>query len=129
MVLAPPHGAGEAQAGKLAPPKEIQRAVKQGEVPDLLFFERRHSLKVGDKGEERFNVSSKPPACGKPALVFDHARIVYKRKRFGEAKIVKSPRAGCVRCTPLVVRWYHEPTGYLEYQVHIYRRKITGKCP
>jgi len=129
LVLTVAHGAGVGQPGELVPSRPIEQPVNPGTSRGLLYFERKHSLSVGDKGEERFNVSIKPPICGATALVFDHARIVYKRQRFGEAKIVRSPPAGCINCPPLVVRWYHEPTGYLDYQVHVYRRLIIGKCP
>ncbi len=128
LILTPAYGEAGVRGGELVPPKEIKRWVRPGTVPGLLYFERKHSLSVGDKGEERFDVSTTPPRCGATALVFDHARIVYKRKRFGEARIMQQPRAGCTRCSPLFVRWYHEPTGYLEYQVHVYRRRIEGKC-
>lgn len=129
LALTPVHGAGVGQSGGLVPPQSVDRPVSPGTETDLLYFERKHSLSVGDKGEERFNVGIKPPACGEMALAFDHARIVYKRQRFGEAKIVSSPLTGCINCQSLVVRWYHEPTGYLEYQVHVYRQRIVGKCP
>jgi len=97
-------------------------------VKDLIYFERSHSLSVGDKGEETFDVSSPSPACGTTGLAFDHARVIYRRQRFGEAIIVSTPAAGCTHCQPLVVRWFHEPTGYLSYQLHIYRRTIAGNC-
>ncbi len=119
--------AGKA-VGELVPAKTIDRPVTPGMARGLLYFEREHRLSVGDKGEDFFDVSSPQPACGATALVFDHARIIYKNRRFGKAEIVKKPRAGCLRCSPLVVRWYHEPTGYLEYQLHVYRRRISGQC-
>jgi len=122
------HGADAGRMGELVPSRPFEHPVHPGNAAGLLYFERKHSLSVGDKGEERFDVSTKPPACGATALVFDHARVVYKRKRFGEAKIISSPAAGCINCSPLVIRWYHEPTGYLDYQVHVYRRRISGKC-
>ncbi len=123
------YGTGVGSPSELVPSRSIDRPVSPGIAKNLLYFERKHSLSVGDKGEEHFNVSIKPPVCGGTALAFDHARIVYKRQRFGEAKIVSSPPVGCINCLPLVVRWYHEPTGYLDYQVHVYRRRIIGKCP
>ncbi len=92
------------------------------------FVERHHDLAVGDKGEERFEVGAPAPACGKRAALFDHARIVYVERRFGEARIVASPPPGCSTCPPLTVRWYHEPTGRLTYQLHVYRRLVEGAC-
>lgn len=116
------------QIGALVPPQPVNRPVSSGMARDLLYFEETHALSVGDKGEDRFDISTRAPACGATALVFDHAKIVYKRQRFGEAKIVNRPPVGCLRCPPLLVRWYHEPTGHLDYQVHVYRRRIKGDC-
>jgi len=129
LMISPTQSAGIDRTGALVPPQPVDRPVSPGMVRDLLYFERTHSLSVGDKGEDRFDVGVTPPACGVTALVFDHARIVYKQRRFGEAKVISKPPSGCILCSPLVVRWYHEPTGYLEYQVHVYRRRITGDCP
>ena len=103
-----------------APPELIESAE---------FVERTHSLAVGDKGEEILDMSAPPPECATPAPLFDRARIVYADRRFGEAQIVELPPAGCTKCPPLVVRWYHEPTGRLTYQVHIYKRIVEGICP
>lgn len=129
LMLISTQGMSAGQVGELVPPHPVNRPVSPGLVPDLLYFEKTHSLNVGDKGEDRFDISTKMPACGATALVFDYAQIVYKRQRFGEAKIINRPPAGCLRCPPLVVRWYHEPTGHLDYQVHVYRRRIEGNCP
>jgi hypothetical protein len=70
-----------------------------------------------------------PPSCGQQALVFEQARIVYSQQRFAQAQVVHSPVAGCINCTPLKVRWYNEPTGKLTYQLHVYRRHVSGICP
>ena len=115
---------------KIVPQRKLNRPVKAGSVPDLLMFEHRSNLSVGDKGEERYDVSSPAPACGQTGYVFDSANLVIGRDtRFGEAKIVGMPKAGCQRCQPIRVRWYHEPTGKLHYQVHVYRRLVEGICP
>ena len=115
---------------KIVPPRKPNSIVKTGSIPDLLLFEHRSNLSVGDKGEERYDVSSPVPACGDTGYVFDSANLVIGRNtRFGEAKIVSMPKEGCQRCQAIRVRWYHEPTGKLHYQVHVYRRLIEGICP
>ena len=93
------------------------------------FVEYTSDLAVGDKGMDLVDLSAPPPGCGSSALLFDHARIVYTDRRFGEAQIVAAPPAGCVKCTPLSIRWYHEPTGRLSFQLHIYKRIVEGVCP
>jgi len=54
---------------------------------------------------------------------------VFERQRFAQATIVTAPAAGCSTCAPLRVRWYQEPTGHLELQVHVYHRRVEGICP
>jgi hypothetical protein len=112
----------------IEPEREQRRPVPPGAQPDLVLLEHQSDLAVGDKGERAFDVSSPPLACNQSGGVFDHAELVYGKRRFGEAQIVASPPAGCVRCPPLKVRWYHEPTGYLHFQVHVYRRWVEGVC-
>jgi len=115
---------------QVVPAKKIKRIVKPNSVPDLLLFEHHSKLSVGDKGEERYDVSQAAPACGQKGYVFDSADLIQGRDtRFGEAKFVGLPKVGCSRCQPIRVRWYHEPTGKLHFQVHVYRREIEGICP
>lgn len=116
------------RADRLVPARVHQQPVTPATAGDLLYYESRHALSVGDKGEEAFDLSTSPPGCDEEALVFHEARIVYERRRFGEAAIVQSPPSGCVRCSPLIVRWYHEPTGFVDFQVHIYRKRVIGSC-
>lgn len=84
------------------------------------YFERRSALKVGAKGEDGIDVSA-AGRCGR----FHHAELVWLERRFADAQFVQIPEQACVQCDPLVVRWYHEPTGKLHFQVRVYR---TG-CP
>lgn len=112
----------------LVPQKNYQGPVTKATAPDLLFYESTHNLELGDKGNEAFDLSVARPQCGEEALVFHSAKLIYKRKRFGEARIVRTPPSGCFNCTPLVVDWYHEPTGYVDFQVHIYRKRVSGQC-
>lgn len=116
-------------SSNIVPPQIVQQPVTPATAGDLLYYESAHDLDIGDKGEESFDLSVKAPACGEQALVFHQARVVYKRKRFGEARIAQSPTSGCTRCSPLVVRWYHEPTGHVDFQVHVYRKRVEGSCP
>ncbi len=113
---------------RIVPSADLQHPV-QPPPPDLLSFNKRSDRKVGAKGDERIDVSTQSPACGQEALLFDHARIVFGKRRFGDAQFVATPKPGCTRCDPLLVRWYHEPTGYLDFQVHVYRRRVEGICP
>jgi len=69
-----------------------------------------------------------PPSCDVPGLAFDSAEIVYLSRRFGEAQIVATPEAGCVRCGPIIVRRYHEPTGELHYRLRVHRHPVAGGC-
>jgi hypothetical protein len=91
------------------------------------LFEHASELKVGDRGEEQFPIGVAAPKCGETAWMFDRAELRHVRRRFGEAQIV-SPPPPCIDCPPLRVRWYHEPTGYVHFQVLIYRRAIQGVC-
>lgn len=87
-------------------------------VPDRRdpYFEYRSSLKVGAKGEESIDVSGSR-GCG----TFHHAELVWLERRFADAQFVQVPERRCVECAPLIVRWYHEPTGRAHFQVRVYR--------
>ena len=112
----------------ILPKRKLTRPVPTGSVQDLLMFEKKSNLAVGDKGEESYSVNSQLPACGAKGTIFDHAELVTGKSRFGEAKIISSPNTACTNCSPVKVRWYHEPTGNLHYQVHVYRREVSGIC-
>jgi len=109
------------------PAKDMRDAVR-GDAMGLRVFEVASSLKVGDSGEENFDVSQPEPTCRQASLVFDQARLVFVRQRFAEAAIVAAPPAGCSACALLRVRWYHEPTGHIDLQVHVYQRRVEGIC-
>jgi hypothetical protein len=112
---------------RVVPATELTQP-RQPPPSDLLTLSKRSDLKVGASGEEQLDVSSAPPACGKEAMLFDHARVVFAKRRFGDAQIVTLPKPGCTQCDPLSVRWYHEPTGHIDFQVHVYRRRVAGIC-
>ncbi len=112
----------------VVPVQELRRPVRPGRHKDLRIYEFNHNVTIGGKGEDRIDASSPPPACGATSSVFDHARVVYAKRRFGEAQIASLPEPGCTRCAPLKIRWYHEPTGRVRYQVHIYQRVVSGVC-
>ena len=113
----------------VVPTDIVDQPVNEATAGALLYFERDHRLSVGDKGEEHFDLSVDKPDCGEEALVFHDAQLVYKARRFGEAKIIERPQPGCFDCSPLTVRWYHEPTGFVSYQVHVYRKRVVDECP
>ena len=91
------------------------------------YFERASNEKVGAKGDDVIDVT-RDPCAGEP-LAFDHAELEVLDSRFGDAQFAALPAAGCFDCEPLVVRWYHEPTGRLHYQVHVFRRRAEPQCP
>jgi hypothetical protein len=115
-------------ARKIRPEREYRRSVPANLSSDFVLFDHQSDLAVGDKGERSFDVSSPALTCNQASEVFDHAQLIFGKRRFGEAQLVASPPAGCVRCSPLKVRWYHEPTGRLHFQVHVYRRVVEGIC-
>jgi hypothetical protein len=85
------------------------------------YFERKSALKVGAKGEDTIDVS----AAG--ACAFHHAELVWLDRRFADAQFVQIPEQACTRCDPLIVRWYHEPTGKLHFQVRVYRTRCAAR--
>jgi hypothetical protein len=91
-------------------------------------IERASDLKVGNRDEEHIDVSAPAPACGQRAWLFERAQLMHVRQRFGEAQITSQPNSGCSACAPLTVRWYHEPTGHLQFRVTITRREVAGLC-
>lgn len=91
-------------------------------------FEHTSLDKMGATGLQQYDISVASPSCDRPAAVFDHARVVVVRQRFGAAQVIATPPRGCARCDPIQVRWYHEPTGYLVFQLHVYRRWIEEPC-
>jgi len=95
--------------------------------PQTPYFALESSVSVGNKGEESLDVSV-ASRCGDPALLFDHAELVVKRNRFGDVQFVGLPQPGCVDCAPITLRWFHEPTGYLSFEVKVYRRLEVVPC-
>lgn len=89
---------------------------------------KTHSLSVGDKGEDLFDLPGTRLACGQQTSAFNHAEVKVRKSRFAEARIVKRPPAGCTECSPIVVRWYNEPTGSLSYELLVFSRKVEGIC-
>lgn len=84
------------------------------------------NLIVGNKGEESIEVSQ-TSGCGKQWL-FSSAELVINRNRFGGAQFVSLPPPGCRTCDPVRVRWFHEPTGYLDFSIEIRRRQVHILC-
>jgi hypothetical protein len=98
------------------PPKDFEHAVSTA-MDGFQTYDLASSRSVGARGEQSIDVSAEAPLCGEAGLLFDHARIAFRQRRFGDAQIVAMPAAGCSACAPLLVRWYHEPTGRIDYQV------------
>ena len=68
------------------------------------------------------------PNCGRQLWAFDHAELLVGTVRYGGAFIRSAPTAGCTRCAPLIVDWYHEPAGQLSFSVNVFRRQIFLPC-
>ncbi|HMT92999.1 hypothetical protein [uncultured Thiothrix sp.] len=87
--------------------------------------EYQHAEEAGGKGSDVIKLTA-PKACA----VFDDARIVYTKRRYGQANIVSKPASGCNpaggQCK-LEVKWEHEPAGRLNYQVEI-NWKLQSSC-
>jgi hypothetical protein len=105
-------------------PEELRRI----DPTSAVLFEHASDLKVGNQGDVQHAVGVPTPVCGRRVWIFDHAELRHLRQRFGEAQIVSQPRRPCVECEPIRVRWYHEPTGNVHFQVRIFRRAVEGVC-
>ncbi|MEZ5739809.1 MAG: hypothetical protein R3E68_10360 [Burkholderiaceae bacterium] len=84
--------------------------------------------KVGDKGELSVPIPAVTLQCAKSTRVFGGASIRYRKRRFAEAQIVSAPQPSCTTCKPVVIRWYHEPTGELDIEVIARWRIVEGVC-
>ncbi len=89
---------------------------------------RQHMLRVGDKGEDVFKIPGGKLSCNKPTEIFNRSELRILERRFADASIIKRPSPGCEQCSPVVVRWYNEPTGRLKYELRIYTRTVEGIC-
>lgn len=114
-------------AASAAPPPA---APSPGDVtldPRTPYFSLESAVSVGGKGEESLDVSVGAP-CGEPAWLFHRAELVVRRNRFGDVQFVALPSPGCRECAPVALRWFHEPTGYLAFEVNIHRRWEIVSC-
>lgn len=114
---------------ELSPPRLLNKIQSETARDKKHIFTKKHADAFGGKGIDEFKVSSNPPKCNASTDVFHQARIVIDNKRFGDARIEFKPKSACVNCQPIKVRWYHEPTGSIHYQLHIQQRQIQGLCP
>lgn len=119
IALAP----APAETAPLQPPPG-DRAVLDSQTP---YFAMESRVSVGNKGEEWLDVSVSA-SCGEHAWLFDRAELVVTRNRFGDVQFVGLPSPGCARCAPVHLRWFHEPTGYLSFEVNVYRRLELVSC-
>lgn len=111
------------------PPTRPHKFTTANNRDAAILFSKKYKLTIGGKGTDQFDVSQAPARCGSSAMVFDSAYVFLgPRTRFGEARLISTPRPGCTKCRPLKVGYYWEPTGRLEYQVHVMQRKIDGIC-
>lgn len=101
---------------------------KQTKPDNFYTYNFTHNDKFGGKGSESVNPSTTQAQCNQSSFIFDHAKLKFKKQRFGNARILTMPKPGCVKCSPIKIQWYHEPTGVLDYSVIIQRRKVYGIC-
>lgn len=113
---------------KLSPSRMPSRAVATSKIDNKFIYAENHQDGFGGKGLDEFNYAQPSSSCGKKSEVFHKAGIVIVKKRFGDARIEKQAVSGCKNCGPIKVRWYHEPTGQINYQLHIQRRIIEVEC-
>ena len=97
------------------------------EHPRSPVLNRESRLVVGNKGEEVVEITAAEP-CDNNCWVFDHAEIEIYAQRFGTAQFVSLPPMGCTNCSPIRVRWYHEPTGYLSFAIRLFQRQLPEGC-
>ena len=114
---------------RLIPPERPGRFIKNTPSGiDYPTFSRLFDSSLGGKGEEIFEFDQMIPACGTSGAVFDSAEVLLgRRTRFGEARITGLPGVDCERCK-VSVGYYWEPTGRLDFQLHIYQRVVEGIC-
>ncbi len=111
-------------------PDQLQSEIERTRTDDgSKVFSKRHDDPYGGSGNDQFNINSKSAACGKQEKRFHQAELVISNQRFGDARIIQQPTMGCQNCLPIKVEWYHEPTGLIEYQLHVQTRIIDGICP
>ncbi len=113
---------------KLKPPSFPTKPVTATRIDNKTVFSKKHGDKFGGKGVDQFSFQAPQLSCGKPSEVYHGASVVIKKRRFGDVRIDRQPKSACKRCQPLKVSWYHEPTGYIDYQLHIQRRVVEGSC-
>jgi len=88
----------------------------------------KHTLMIGDKGEDIFKINNKPASCHQAGEIFNNANINFIQKQFSEAQFISLPKKLCSKCKEIKILWYNEPTGQLRYQLQIIKRKISGIC-
>lgn len=97
------------------------------EHPKSPLLQRESRLKVGNKGEEVVEITA-AESCNEDCWKFDHAEIEIYAHRFGTAQFVSLPATGCTACSPIRVRWYHEPTGHLSFAIRLFQRQLPNGC-
>ena len=91
------------------------------------YYSHESGRSVGDRGEVHLDVSISELACGEHWR-FHSAELVIRRNRFGDAQFIALPARGCIECADIVVRWMHEPTGHIEFDVNVFRERHFESC-
>ena len=113
---------------QLKPVKLRNKPASRSQVDKTTLFTQEHKDPFGGKGIDLYKIVNHPATCGSKGELFHDAKIIFGKKRFGEARIEQKPKPGCSKCTPVKVRWFHEPTGSVNYQLEIQRRIVHGVC-
>lgn len=104
--------------------------VNSNQKKNAKMLSRSYDLSIGGKGVDKFDVNQPISKCGVEGLAFASAKVLLgKRTRFGDARIISTPRPGCQKCLPVKIGYYWEPTGKLQYRVKVNFKKIVGVCP
>lgn len=91
------------------------------------YFTLNSNRSVGDRGEIHLDVSLEEAECD-AQWRFHSAEIHIKANRFGDAQFVALPAPGCIECAEIVVRWMHEPTGHIDFDVNVFRERHMESC-
>ncbi|PID49773.1 MAG: hypothetical protein CR991_04965 [Proteobacteria bacterium] len=86
------------------------------------FSAGQFSYDASAGGKGRDVIVLKAPTSFGSCVKFQSAKIIYKKRRYGEARIINMPAPGCAldkqQCR-LDVSWKHAPAGGLNYTVEV----------
>lgn len=80
-----------------------------------------HGASSGGKGKDTIALKT-PKSVGSKCAKFLNAEVVYKKRRFGEVKMLTKPVRGCNpgnNTCKVTLAWKHAPAGRLNYQLKV----------